>query len=170
MKRRLFFMLPDVTTARAVLNELLLARVDSRRIHFMGRRDTLPPDLPEASFLQKTDIVHALRTGGVLGAIIGAAGSAYAGMSLPTVFAPGVGLVFGGAIVGAFLGAWFASLAGSSVPNSDLRAFQPEIERGKVLLIIDVPFRRVDEIRELVSSHHPDAEWGGVAPQTPAFP
>ena len=36
--------------------------------------------------------------------------------------------------------------------------------------MIDVPFTRIDEIRELVASHHPEAEWGGLAPQVPAFP
>jgi hypothetical protein len=68
------------------------------------------------------------------------------------------------------LGAWASSLVGSSTPNSSLRDFQGAIETGKVLLMIDVPFTRIDEIRELVASHHPEAEWGGLAPQVPAFP
>lgn len=170
MKRRLFFMLPDVSVARVVLNELLLARINYRNIHFLSRRDSLPPDLPEANFLQKTDIVRALEIGAVIGAFVGAAGSAYLWLSPPAGLAGDLGLLLGGALLGAFLGAWFASLAGSAVPNSALRAFQTGMESGKILLIVDVPFRRVNEIHELVASHHPDAEWGGVAPQTPAFP
>lgn len=170
MRRRLFFMLPDVAVARAVLNELLVARIEARRIHFLSRRDTLPADLPEASFLQKTDFVHALETGGWVGGIAGAVGGAFVWIFPPQGLLPELGVVLVGAMLGVVLGAWFASMAGSSVPNSALRAFQRGMESGKVLLMVDVPFRRVDEIYELVASHHPEAEWGGVAPQIPAFP
>ena len=170
MKRRLFFMLPDVTVARTLLNELLIARIEVRHIHFLSRRDSLPPDLPEATFLQKTDFVHALETGGVVGAIAGGTGGALVWLFPPQGLVPEVVVVLVSSVLGAALGAWFASMAGSSVPNSALRAFQGGMESGKVLLMVDVPFRRVDEIRELIATHHPEAEWGGVAPQIPAFP
>jgi hypothetical protein len=170
MRRRLFFMLPDFTVARTVLDELLLARIEARRIHFLSRRDSLPPDLPEATFLQKTDFVHALETGGLVGGIAGAVGGVLVWIFPPQGFVPELVIVLAGAMLGAVLGAWFASMAGSSAPNSALRAFQSGMESGKVLLMVDVPFRRVDEIHELVASHHPEAEWGGVAPQVPAFP
>ena len=170
MRRRLFFVLPDTAVARKILDELLLARIEERHIHFLARRDTLPPELPEASFLQKTDFLHALRTGGVVGAVAGIAGGALVWLYALQDFQvqPSILLIAG--LVGALLGAWSSSMVGSSVPNSALRAFQDAIEAGKVLLMVDVPFTRVEEIRERVASHHPEAEWGGVAPQIPAFP
>ncbi|MPZ45222.1 MAG: DUF1269 domain-containing protein [Betaproteobacteria bacterium] len=170
MRRRLFFTLPDIPTARTILDELLLARIDERHIHFLGQRDTLPPELPEASFLQKTDFLHALRTGAMVGAAAGVAGGAVMWLYPPQsmVIEPSLALIAG--IVGALLGAWFSSMVGSSVPNSSLRSFQDAIEAGKVLLMVDVPFARVEQVHELVASHHPEAEWGGVAPQIPAFP
>jgi hypothetical protein len=163
-------MLPDVPSARTVLNELLIARIDDRHMHFLGRRDSLPSDLPEASFLQKTDFLHALRTGAVVGATAGIAAGAFLWLFPPQNFAVEPGIVLVAGLVGALLGAWFSSMVGSSVPNSSLRSFQEAIEAGKVLLMVDVPFTRVDEIRELVASQHPEAEWGGIAPQIPAFP
>ena len=36
--------------------------------------------------------------------------------------------------------------------------------------MIDVPVERVDEIREIVKSHHPEAEDHGVEVMIPAFP
>jgi hypothetical protein len=170
MRRRLFFMLPDVTVARTLMNELLLARIDARHIHFLSRRDSLPSDLPEATFLQKTDFVHALEAGGLVGGIAGAVGGGLVWLFPPQGLVPELIVVLAGSLLGVVLGAWFASMAGSSVPNSALRAFQSGMESGKVLLMVDVPFRRVEEIRVLVASHHPEAEWGGVAPQIPAFP
>jgi len=57
-----------------------------------------------------------------------------------------------------------------SIPNSRLRRFQPAIDRGKILLMVDVPVRRVKEIRDLIISHYPEAQARGQEAQVPAFP
>jgi hypothetical protein len=51
-----------------------------------------------------------------------------------------------------------------------LKRFADDIERGGVLLIVDVPFGRVDEIHALLDGKHPEAKWGGIDPTVPAFP
>ena len=163
-------MLPDVPAARSVLNELLLARIEARHIRFLGQRDSLPDDLPEASFLQKTDFLHALRTGATVGAAAGIAASTFVWLYPPPYLTPHPALIIVAGFVGAALGAWSSSLVGSSVPNSALREFQREIESGKLLLMVDVPFARVEEVRDRVAALHPRAVWGGIAPQIPAFP
>jgi len=170
MRRRLFFTLPDVDTARSVLDDLLIARVGVQHIHFLSRRGTLPPDLPEASFLQKTDFLHAVRMGGLIGALSGIAGGTFVWSYPPQGLAPEPVVILVSGLLGAILGAWFSSMVGSSVPNSALEMFRESMEHGKVLLMVDVPFTRVDEIHERVESHYPRAEWGGVSPQIPAFP
>ncbi|MES2049563.1 MAG: DUF1269 domain-containing protein, partial [Pseudomonadota bacterium] len=63
MKRRLYYMLPDIPSARSMLDELLLARVDERNLHFCAKEGTLPTDMPEANFLQKTDLIHGVEIG-----------------------------------------------------------------------------------------------------------
>lgn len=170
MRRRLYFLLPGAASARNTLNELLLARIEERHIHFLARRGELPPDLPEANFLQKTDIVHGAELGLVTGGLVGIVGGL-----LVVLFPPeGVTLqlitVLATALFGAILGAWASSLVATSVPNSKLRPFLPEIDRGKVLLMVDVPFNRVEDIRRIVESRHPEARTGGVDPTIPAFP
>jgi hypothetical protein len=169
-RRRLYFMLPDTDSARAMLNEMLLARIEFRQVHFLSRRGMLPPDLPEASVLQKTDIVHGAQLGMVIGGIAGMLGGI-----LIVVFPPGdVSLqlvtVLIAAVLGALFGAWTASMAASSVPNSRLQPFQADIERGGVLMMVDVPMRRVQEIAELVARHHPKVQPRGIEPTIPAFP
>jgi hypothetical protein len=37
-------------------------------------------------------------------------------------------------------------------------------------MLIDVPKARVDEITDLVKSHHPEAKVEGTEPTIPAFP
>jgi hypothetical protein len=171
MRRRLYFVLPDLESARSMLKEMLLARIEWKHMHFLGRRDTpLPDDLPEATVFEKTDLVHGAQMGIGIGAVVGALAGAL------VVFFPPEGVtlklitIIGVAIGGAFFGAWASSMVASSVPNSRLKAFERDIENGKVLMMIDVPMRRVQEICELVTSHHPEATNRGFEPTIPAFP
>lgn len=169
MRRRLYFMLPDANTAHRVLDEMLLARIEERHIHFLARRGTLPPGLPEASVLQKTDIVH----GAEIGLVIGGGTGVIAGILLVLFPPSGMALqlvtVLITALLGALFGAWMSSMAASAVPNSMLKRFQHDIESGKVLMMIDVPLRREKEISGLITARHPEIVSGGIEP-TLAFP
>jgi hypothetical protein len=161
MRRRLYFILPDVDSAKRTADDLLLARVEDRHMRFLARRGTELEPLHEAGYLDKTDVVHGvavgLALGAVIGALAGAAVVAYEGMSEKLI------AVLIGMLVGAPLGGWMASMAGAAVPNSRLRQFDADLEAGRVLLMVDVPFRRVDEITELVVSRHPEAVPRGQA-------
>ena len=125
MRRRLYFVLPDVESARAMLNDLLLARIEVRHIHFLSRRDTLPDDLPQANVLQKTDIVHGAQMGVGIGAIVGAIAGA-----LVVFFPPeGVTLKFVTVLIVAIGGALFRRVGfehggelGSELEAQDIRA------------------------------------------------
>src|SRR5688572_23222602 len=170
MRRRLYFVLPDVASARSMLNEMLLARIECRHIHFLSKRDSLPDDLPQATVLQKTDIVHGAQMGIAIGAIVGAVAGGVLVMFPPTGVSLKLFTVLTIALGGALFGAWASSMVASSVPNSRLKAFARDMEAGRVLMMIDVPMRRVQEICELVASRHPEALSGGVEPTIPAFP
>ena len=61
-------------------------------------------------------------------------------------------------------------MVAASVPNSRLRQFQGEIDNGKVLLMVDVPYGQIGQIRELVIRRHPEAAPGGTETRFPAFP
>lgn len=169
MRRRLYFVLPDVQSARQMLDEMLLARIEERHIRFLGQRDTLPPDLPQASPLQKSDAIH----GALTGIVVGGACGVLAGV-LFFLFPPGIELklvaILVTAIVGAMFGAWVSSMIGMSVPNSRLKRFDADIVSGRLLMMIDVPLRRVAEITARVVARHPEIEAKGWEPEIPAFP
>ena len=61
-------------------------------------------------------------------------------------------------------------MLGLQVPNSRLRAFEPEIRDGRILLILDVPAGRFEEIRQVIARTHPEAIDRGNEPTVPAFP
>jgi hypothetical protein len=170
MRRRLYFILPDLASARRVADDLLLARVEDRHMHFLAQRGTDLGELHEAGYMQKTDLVH----GAEVGLAIGGAGGFLLGIFVFLVPPEGVTLqlatVLFTTLASAFLGAWIASLAGTAVPNSRLKLYHDDIAHGKILLMLDVPVRRVEEIRALISRHHPEAGAGRMEPTLPAFP
>lgn len=170
MRRRLYFMLPDVDSARKMMDEMLLARIEDRRVHFLARRGTLPPDLPEATVLQKTDVVHGAQLGIAIGGVAGTLGGLLVVLFPPAGVSLQLVTVLIAALLGALFGAWVSSMAASAVPNSKLKAFHSDIEQGKVLMMVDVPMRRAQEISELVARRHPEAVSGGFEPTIPAFP
>ena len=59
MRRRLYVVLPDLASARQTANDLLLARIEDRHMHFLARRDLALGELHAAGVLQKTDLRRA---------------------------------------------------------------------------------------------------------------
>ncbi len=170
MRRRLYFLLPDVESARDTANDLLLARIEDRHMRFLARRGTDLGELHEASYLQKTDLWH----GASVGLALGGLGGLLLGMMIvvypPEGTHPQMVAILIAAVVGAVIGAWMASMAAAAVPNSRLQPFHEAIERGQVLLMVDVPRGRVEQVRDLVLERHPDATPGGEDSRFPAFP
>jgi hypothetical protein len=170
MARRLYFLLPDLDSARRTADDLLLARVEDRRMHFLARRGTPLKELNEASPLQKSDVVHGAGLGLVIGAAVGLAVGALFLVAGPDGMPRNNFVVLLGMLACAAFGTWVASMIAVSVPNSRLRGFAAEIDAGSILLMVDVQSSRVDEIRALVVGRHPEASDRGIEPAIPAFP
>ena len=82
---------------------------------------------------------------------------------------PSAVLLLGG--FGALFGAFTSGvLIGSSTPNVHLRQFEADFEAGRLVLILDVPKQRVDELGALVKSHFPFIRDYQVDATIPAFP
>lgn len=170
MRRRLYWLLPDVESAKRTADDMLLAKIEDRHMHFLARRGTDLRSLHEASVLQKTDVRHAAGRGLFLGALIGA----LAAWLLAQYPIDGLDLKQGGILLiilfGALFGVFASTLVGTAVPNSKLKRFADDIEKGKILMMVDVPLSRVEEIQEIVRRGHPEANWQGIEATVPAFP
>ncbi|HWV17270.1 MAG TPA: DUF1269 domain-containing protein [Rhodocyclaceae bacterium] len=170
MKRRLYFMLPSVASAERTANDLLLARIEDRHMHFVARPGTHLGELHEAGYAIRKDLLRGaevgLVSGGLFGLVIGIA--LYAIQPVGMFLQPGIVLAM--AVLFAVLGAWSSSMIGVALPNSQLSQFEEEIEQGKVLLIVDVPRGRVEEVRSLIGRTHPEANARGFEPAFPVFP
>ena len=170
MRRRLYFIMPDLPSARKMMDDLLLARIEERHIHFLARRGTSMEGLHEANHLQKTDLVHGAQVGLALGALLGVILGAIVVTTMQVDNRWQIVTVLGSGVLGALFGAWVASMVGSAVPNSRLKQFESAIADGRILVMADVPQYRVNEVRESLGARHPEAEDRGVDPHIPAFP
>src|SRR5207249_7338775 len=157
MRRRMYFLLPDLGSAIQTANDLLLARVEDGHMHFLAKRGMSLGQLHEANYLQKSDAVHGAELGFVIGGLGGFLIGIYVYLTPPEGVTLQLVTVLIGTVIGAMFGAWAASLVAMSVPNSRLRTFQKEIEAGKILLMVDVPPSRIEEIQDLVHRRHPEA-------------
>ena len=168
--RRLYFMLPDIDTAKTVVDELLLKRIDDHHSQVVAKVGTELGDLPEASLLQKSDFIPALERGLALGGITGALAGIAAVTFPPAGLILGGGAILGTSLAGAGVGAWMSGMIGVDVPNSQIDRFETAINEGEILMMVDIDKQRVAEIEALVQQHHPEADMGGTEPHIPAFP
>ena len=166
--RRLYFLLPDLDVTHKVVDELLLARIEERHIHVIAKEGTPLQDLPEASLIQKSDFVPAVERGVAMGGATGIAAGLVA-IALPGVVIAGGALLAMG-LAGAGMGAWLGGMIGMDVENTHIKQFESAIQRGQLLVLVDVPKDRVDEIQASVKKHHSDADFEGTEPTIPAFP
>ena len=166
--RRLYFLLPDLEVTHKVIDELLLTHIEESHLHVLAAEGDELGDLPEATLLQKSDFIPAMERGVALGGATGLLGGLVA-LAMPGfVIAGGAVLAMG--LVGAGMGVWMGGMIGVDVDNSQVKQFKSAIEEGKVLVMVDVPKDRVEDVETLVKKHHPDAEFEGTEPHIPAFP
>ncbi|MGB5643697.1 MAG: DUF1269 domain-containing protein, partial [Gammaproteobacteria bacterium] len=156
--RRLYFLLPDLDTTNTVVDELLLKRIDEHHIHVVAKEGTPMGDLPEANLLQKSDFIPAMERGLAVGGITGVLAGIAAVTFPPAGLILGGGAILGTSLAGAGIGAWISGMIGMDVPNSQIEKFEDAIEKGEVLMMVDIPKARVEEIEALVQQHHPDAD------------
>src|SRR5512133_1401105 len=162
MRRRIYWLLPDLPSARATMEALLRSSVELRRMHFVGRQDCDLSRLQAASPRQTSDVIGSAESGLVIGAALGGMLGAFVAVSYPGAGeAPQWNLIPVLVVVGALLEAWTSSMIGISAPNRRLQRFAASIEQGCILLVIDLPLERVGEIEARLQALHPEARHQG---------
>jgi len=168
--RRLYFVFPDINTAKTVVDELLLKRVTDHQIHVVAKDGARLDDLPEASLMQKSDFIPAVERGLAYGGVTGILAGIAAVTFPPAGLALGGGAILAASLAGAGIGAWLSGMIGVSVANSRIQQFEKAINAGGILMMVDVLKERMAEINQLVNGRHPNVKLGGTEPHIPAFP
>ncbi|BFG81226.1 hypothetical protein PTKU46_92600 [Paraburkholderia terrae] len=152
--RRLYFLVPDTTTAKVIVDDLLRAGITSRHIHGLANHSVALEQLPEASLLQSSDVVHSLERGVALGGATGAPLGLVALVFPPAELAFAGGAVVALTVAGAGFGAWAATMIGVDEPNARLERLRGAIRDGQLLIMADVPGSREQEIEQMASAIH----------------
>jgi hypothetical protein len=109
---------------------------------------------------------RAVPLGGATGLLCGLVGLALQ----PHLVVAGGAVLLATSLAGVGVGVYLGGMVGLNIGSSRLKAFEQAIERGELLVIVDVPRDRVDEITERIRKAHPKAEPEGTEPRVPAFP
>lgn len=168
--RRLYFLVPDAAIGKAAVDELLLAHVEWRHIHVVAKRGTPLGELPDASFWQKSDIIPAMLRAVPMGGGAGILCGLVAVALQPHLVVAGGAVLLASSLAGAGLGVFLGGMVGLNVGSTRLKAFEQAIERGELLVIVDVPRDQVDEVTERIRKAHANIEIEGTEPRVLAFP
>lgn len=164
MRRRLYYVLPDINSAQVMMNELLLARIDANHIHFIAKSDKLPKNLPKANFIERSGAIYCGEIGLLLGAGLGLLGGILA-VNVPQWFGHvPLTIIPYCVVIGAIACALWTGTLATAIPHNKVDSFRNQIDRGAVLMIVSVPFYRVREIRSLLSKTLPETAYGGAWP------
>jgi len=171
MKRRIYWLMPDVASARRTMHDLMRAEVEAAHIHVAGREDLDMTGLHAASVWQTSDLVHAAETGLVIGGVLGIVAGLATALLFPILGDGPQWEAFAVlATLGGVIGVWSSTMVGISIPSPRLQRFERPIEEGQILLMVDVPRTRVREIEDLLRRLHPEAHFEGEEGHMPAFP
>jgi hypothetical protein len=170
MKQRIYWLLPDLASARRTMTDLLAAGIEARHIHFAGREGLDLNGLHAANVLQTSDVVHAAQRGLLFGGSTGICAGFLVALYFP---------IFGDelqwevaavlAVLGGVIGAWSSSMIGISIPSPRLERFESAIAQGRILLMIDVLPSQVHAMASLLQDAHPEARFEGAERHAPAL-
>tara|TARA_R110000868_G_scaffold376621_1_gene641648 strand:- start:144 stop:671 length:528 start_codon:yes stop_codon:yes gene_type:complete len=159
MTIRLFFLAPDESSAQQVTEALRTQKVEDDDIHAVARHDKVlnTEGIPEASVLERSDIIGAAKRGATIGGTAGIFAGLTAVAITPLGLVAAGGAVLGSALAGATAGTWTSTMIGVSVPNTELRSFQEAIDEGQILMLVDVDETQSEAIKALVQLACPEA-------------
>ena len=159
MLRRLYFLFPDEHSTRRAVEDLVRAGVKENFMHAVGREGIKLASLPPATLRQRRDTLWVIER--ILwNSDLAVFGIALAGLILSLI--GGFSIWSVAAIAVMFVAFIAGALYTNFVPNTHLDEFRGALGHGEVVLMVDVPKRRVLEIEDLVGHHHPGAIAGGT--------
>jgi len=168
--KRLVLLVPNVETAHRIVADLLLAGLDKDEIHIIAKEGIPLEGLPEAGLTQKTDLIPAMKRGLAAGSATGLL-AGLAAVLLPTgLIAAGGAVLLATTLAGAAIGTWAASMIGVSVPSEEVQKYEQAVNEGKLLMLVDTPKSRAEEIIRIIRNHHPGAEIEEVEYFPPPLP
>jgi hypothetical protein len=165
--RRVYVLLPTEASCSAVVTELEAMDIPASHLHVVAGLTHDLKDFPEASVWQRTELAHGIQWGLGLGGTAGLLGGLLVVAFPPAGVVLGGGAIVAGTAAGAGFGALVTALLGSQEHNHKLDGFRRALDAGQLLLMVDIPRQREDEVRSSILRLHPEADIGSVKRVSP---
>ena len=151
---KLHCMIPTEDMAERIISELRSEGVSEDDLGVIGGHSARAQLLPVADVAETSDVKPALKKGAVVGGTAGLLAGLTAAVIPGGFVVGGAGLV-GMTVGGGLFGAWASSLVGISVPSRALARFQDAIDRGELLLILNLRHIPQNKALAIITRHHP---------------
>lgn len=155
MSNRTYFFVDDIEAAKKLVPELKKQGLDDASIHVIANEDISLEPLPEPDVASTSDLFGAAKRGAVAGSTMGLVGGLAAMTFPPAGLTLGGGAILASTALGGALGTWFSTLIGVSVPNEEIAQFQERIDKGDIMILVDVDDDTIDGLKETVDRHLP---------------
>jgi hypothetical protein len=168
MKRH-YYISDDLGELANVERDLEAAGISTPQIHVLSNDDAGVErnQLNQVEAVLKKDVVR----GTELGAVVGIAGGALilllswlSGLTEAYTWVPAIFL----AVIVVGFCTWEGGLVGIQKPHMDFRRFQPELQQGKHVLLVDVEPQDMEPLREVLRQH-PTLRDAGEGEATPGW-
>ena len=160
VERRLYFLLPDVAHARAVVAKLEKNGIERKYTHVIAAKGIDLEGLPLASPNQRMDLGARLETIFWNGNLVLFFLALMALVVLMLVNVSGLWLVLASTIMLTtfIVGVGFTNF----IPNVHLSEFADALRHQEILLMVDVSVGQIARVETLIHHNHPEAINGGV--------
>ena len=168
VERRLYFLLPDVAHARAVVAKLEKNGIERKYTHVIAAKGIDLEGLPLASPNQRMDLGARLETIFWNGNLVLFFLALMALVVLMLVNVSGLWLVLASTIMLTtfIVGVGFTNF----IPNVHLSEFADALRHQEILLMVDVSVGQIARVETLIHHNHPEAINGGVGWHINALP
>jgi hypothetical protein len=162
--KRLYFLVPDVDNAAQISNALKDIGVVEEGVHVVVKdHDKLQmTQLLEAGIVEKTDFLGALMKGGIAGGVAGLLAGTLLVTFPPEEFIIGGGTILAFTLFGILFGAWSSSMIGISIPNPTVEKLERAIEAGGIMMLVDIPREKENEVLDFMHTYHPETTIHGM--------
>lgn len=157
---RLYFLTPDLDITVKITNELEELGLRNDQVHVTANnwKQLEKSGLHSATLRETSDVANAAKRGLIFGLPLGLVLGVAAYMALENMIG-GMSfwmIVIGMTVFGGLFGIWSSTMIGVSVPDVKVEKYKDDLEKGALLMMVDVPDGQETDINAVIHRHHPD--------------
>ncbi|MDN4503369.1 hypothetical protein QX776_13235 [Alteromonadaceae bacterium BrNp21-10] len=158
------FLLDNLNHSDQIQDELVEQGISVDNIHFVSERsqDFAGHHVHEASIIEERDVVHSGVRGAIVGAVLGMAVSVGVYYLQPYGWQIEMLNVILIELLMIGFGGWIGGLFGISHRNYRISAFEPELQKGKAIMLVYAAKDVGERLQQMIESTHKDAKYLGV--------